>query len=114
MHDWKVETFTPTNKHLRNIDPKAMARQELRSQLESEGLAHTISQVESTKQTSRAVKKEEEDLPTYFQSLQQMTVKDDKKVEIVTLELERLPRDLDEIEFKRQLFQKHHVIKLDT
>jgi hypothetical protein len=38
----------------------------------------------------------------------------DNKVEIVTLDLQQLPKDVDEMAFKKNLFSTHHVIKLDT
>jgi hypothetical protein len=35
-------------------------------------------------------------------------------VEILTLDLDHLPRRIDDIEFKKALFSNHHIIKLDT
>ena len=58
--------------------------------------------------------KEQNDyLPTYFESVNKLPL-DDKKVEILTLDLNHLPRRIDDIQFKKALFQNHHVIKLDT
>ena len=39
---------------------------------------------------------------------------DDTKVEILTLELSSLPRNLDDVELKKSVFGSHHVIKMDT
>jgi hypothetical protein len=54
-----------------------------------------------------------DDLPTYFQTLQSLPV-DDKKVEILTLDLKSIPKNIDDMEFKKHLFTSHHVIKMDT
>lgn len=58
-------------------------------------------------------REQNDNLPTYFESINSLPL-DDKKVEILTLELNHLPRRLDDVEFKKALFQNHHVIKLDT
>jgi hypothetical protein len=39
---------------------------------------------------------------------------DDHKVELLTLDLSSLPRNLDDIEFKKHLFGSDHVVKLET
>ena len=39
---------------------------------------------------------------------------DEKKVEIITLELSALPRNLDEAELKRDILQNQHVVRLDA
>ena len=54
-----------------------------------------------------------DDLPTYFKTLQNLPV-DDKKVELLTLDLSSLPRNLDDLEFKKHLFPKDHVVKMET
>lgn len=94
--------------------PRDLVRLEHRSQLESSDLAKVISETENSamNKTVRAREKNE-NLPTYFESVNSLPL-DDKKVEILTLELNHLPRRLDDIEFKKALFQNHHVIKLDT
>ena len=39
---------------------------------------------------------------------------DDKKVEILTFDLKALPKNIDDMDFKKHLFSSHHVIKMDT
>lgn len=52
-------------------------------------------------------------LPTYFETIHSLPI-DDRKVEILTLELQSLPQYVDEMEIKKELFNSHHVIKIDT
>lgn len=88
-------------------NPRELVRLEHRSQLESSDLAKVISETEKTSNNlnSKAIKAREQNdnLPTYFESINSLPL-DDKKVEILTLDLNHLPRRLDDIEFKKALF----------
>ena len=52
-------------------------------------------------------------LPTYFQTINSLPI-DDRKVEIITLDLAHLPKDIDELDLRKTFFANHHIIKIDT
>lgn len=100
-----------------SANPRDLVRQEHRSQLESSDLAKVIAETEkiSNNLNSKVFRGREQNdyLPTYFDSVNSLPL-DDKKVEILTLDLNHLPRRIDDVQFKKALFQNQHVIKLDT
>ena len=82
--------------------------------MESSDLAYVNDRAERENATTRGCRKDlNNDLPTYFQTLSNLPL-DDRKVELLTLDLSALPRNIDDLDFKKHLFPKDHVVKMET
>ena len=96
-----------------NFDPRLKSKQQQRSELESADLAKTVRDAERNNKSVIDTIDGNHKLPTYLEG-PVVERADESQVQVLSLELKSLPRDIDEVLLKKQLFSKHHVISVEA